>query len=317
MQTIYPTDKRGIGACVATVGFFDGVHAGHRFLIGELKSIAQSQGLKSAVVTFAVHPRKVLNSDFQPQLLNTHEEKTGQLATTGIDACIVLDFSKEMARLSAYEFIKLLMEKYKVQVLLVGHDHRFGHNRAEGFEEYRKYGLSLGMEVIQAQRFSTETMRHISSSEIRQALQQGDIGLANSLLTYAYSLEGIVVDGFKVGRKIGFPTANIALQDPQKLIPGTGVYAVMVTYRGNQFKGMLNIGTRPTLDNGNTLSIEVHIIGFEDNIYNEVIRISFLRKIRDEKKFDGMEMLIEQLKKDKAEVLREDNGIEPETGDHE
>jgi len=304
MQIIYQSEIKTLSPCVATVGFFDGLHAGHRYLIEELKGIAKEQHLQSVVVTFAVHPRKVLNSEFRPELLTTLSEKLIQLSTTGIDACIVLDFSLQMAELSAYDFLKtILKEKFNVQTLLVGHDHRFGHNRADGFPEYKKYGEELGMTVLKCTQFHTDTDKHISSSEIRNALKTGEIELANRLLTYNYSITGKVIEGFKNGRQIGFPTANIELFDHEKIIPAIGVYAVRVTWNGSQYKGMLNIGHRPTLDNGLTISIEVHILDFDTDIYNQTLEVGFIIKIRDEQKFNGIEALKEQLQKDKLYVL--------------
>ena len=304
MRIIYQSEKDTFPPCVATVGFFDGLHVGHRFLIEELKAIATSQNKKSVVVTFSTHPRKVLHSDFQPQLITTLSEKLVQLESTGIDACIILDFTIEMAKLSAYEFLKtILFEQFNVQTLLVGHDHRFGHNRTDGINEYQQYGNQLGLEVIEAKYYSTETDHHISSSTIRSALKNGNIELANRLLTYEYSFMGKVVDGFKVGHKIGFPTANIEPEDTEKLIPAIGVYAVRVRWNSQYYKGMMNIGNRPTMDNGENISIEVHIIDFDTNIYNETVEIDFIRKIRDEKKFNSVEELVEQLHKDKQSVL--------------
>lgn len=304
MRIIYQSEKDIFPPCVATVGFFDGLHVGHRFLIEELKAIATSQNKKSVVVTFSDHPRKVLHSDFQPQLITTLSEKLVQLETTGIDTCIVLDFTIEMAKLSAYEFLKtILFKQFNVQTLLVGHDHRFGHNRTDGINEYQQYGNQLGLEVIEAKYYSTETDHHISSSTIRTALRSGNIELANRLLTYEYSFMGKVVNGFKVGHKIGFPTANIEPEDPEKLIPSIGVYAVRVRWNNQYYKGMMNIGNRPTMDNGENISIEVHIIDFDTDIYNETIEIDFIRKIRDEKKFNSVEELVEQLQKDKQNVL--------------
>lgn len=303
MQIIYQTEKNNFPPCVATVGFFDGLHAGHRFLIEELKSIAKSQDKKSVVITFSTHPRKVLHSDFQPQLLTTLSEKLVQLDSTGIDICIVLDFTIEIAGLSAFDFLKsILYEQFNVQTLLVGHDHRFGHNRADGFPEYKKYGEMLGMEVILAKRFSTELDNKISSSTIRQAIQTGNINLANRLLTYRYSIRGKVIDGFKNGRKIGFPTANIQPNDSDKLIPATGVYAVRVHWNKNWYNGMMNIGIRPTMDNGTKISLEVNILDFDADIYNESLEIEFIRKIRDEIKFNSVDELIQQLQKDRQEV---------------
>lgn len=303
MQVIYQNEIENLSPCVATVGFFDGVHAGHRFLIEELKAIAHAQNKKSVVLTFSVHPRKVLNADYQPELLTTLSEKLIQLEFTGIDICVVLDFSTSMAQLPAYEFLKtVLLEQFNVHTLLVGHDHRFGHNRSDGFPEYQQYGEAMGMKVIQAQRFTTDEDKHISSSEIRNALQRGDIEHANRLLTYQYSLSGKVIDGFKVGRKIGFPTANISLENSQKLVPGLGVYAVRVLWNKIMHNGMLNIGYRPTL-NGAKVSIEVHIIDFDEDIYNQIIEVVFIRKIRDEHKFNDVKELIAQLQKDKQNVM--------------
>lgn len=286
--------------CVATVGFFDGVHLGHRFLIDELRKIAGEKRLPAVVFTFAQHPRKVLQAGFQPQLLSTLDEKLQLLDTTGIGYCVVLEFNKEMSLLSAYDFLKsVLKDNYAVDTLLVGHDHRFGRNRTDGFTQYRQYGEEIGINVVQASRLSTQQHSHISSSDIRKALSDGNIQTANEILSYPYSFEGKVIEGFKVGRKIGFPTANLRPVDSEKLIPGTGVYAVEVIRNNESMRGMMNIGYRPTLENGNHLSLEVHIFGFDENIYDETLEIRFLKKIRDEKKFNSIDELIEQLKADK------------------
>jgi len=300
MQIINQSEIKTLSPCVATVGFFDGVHAGHRFLIEELKGIAQVQNLKSLVVTFARHPRNVLNSEFQPELLTTLDEKLALLEQIGIDGCVVLNFTPEMAGLSAFEFLKtVLKEQLSVRTLLVGHDHRFGHNRTDGFPEYKKYGEALGMDVIQATRYNTDMDERISSSEIRNALKTGNLELANRLLTYEYSIRGKVVEGFRVGRTIGFPTANIELDDRDKLVPANGVYAVRVRWNSLVFKGMMNIGNRPTLDNGQNISLEVHIIGFDTDIYYQNLEIDFIQKIRNEQKFKSVDELKEQLQKDK------------------
>ena len=304
MNIIYSSDKISLPPCIATVGFFDGVHAGHRFLINELKERASAEKLKSVVITFATHPHKVLNDDFTPELLSTLSEKLLLLETTAIDYCIVLDFTKTMAALSAFDFLKLVLYgQYNVRSLLVGHDHRFGHNRLDGFPEYKKYGETLGMNVTQAKRFSTSDIQHISSSQIRLALHRGDIQTANDILTYNYSFTGKVTNGFKIGRKIGFPTANLVPENSEKLIPPFGVYAVLVHWQNQVYKGMMNIGTRPTLNNGYHTSLEVHIIDFDEDIYNQLIRIEFIQKIRDEKKFNGVDELIAQLQKDRQFVI--------------
>lgn len=288
----------------ATVGFFDGVHAGHRFLIRELKHRAAQHQLKSMVITFSIHPRKVLQTAYQPQLLTNAEEKLNLLEQTGVDEVVVLDFTPEMAKLSAQEFMQLvLIEQYNVNLLLVGHDHRFGHNRSDSFAEYEAYGRQLGMTVIRAQRYSTRDYRHISSSDIRQAIEYGQIEMANELLTYPYTFTGKVINGFKVGRKIGFPTANLSPVDHDKIIPGTGVYAVEVLWQSEHYKGMMNIGLRPTLANSKEMSMEVHIIDFNDNIYGHNIKVTVLKKIREERKFTSVDELIEQLKLDKNFVV--------------
>lgn len=268
----------------ATVGFFDGVHLGHRFLIDELKQFAADNGLKSMIITFKEHPRKVIDSSFKPQILTSNAEKLELLNTLNVDKIIELDFNKAMANMTADEFItKVLYEQFNVRFLLVGHDHRFGKDRKEGFPEYYKYGKQLGMKVAQAARFSTGDFQQVSSSSIRKALKEGKIAKANTLLSYPYSFTGLVVNGFKVGRKIGFPTANLSLVDTEKIIPGLGVYAVEIEWDKSVYKGMMNIGKRPTIDNGDNISIEVHIIDFESDIYNQKIKVRFLDKIRDEK----------------------------------
>lgn len=289
----------------ATVGFFDGVHAGHRFLIEELKSTARERNLLSKIITFSMHPRKVLHADFQPQLLTTLDEKLGLLQQTGVDEVVVLDFNREMAMLSAEDFIQQVLSKEQnVQCLLVGHDHRFGRNRADGFTEYVASGAAIGMEVVQAKRYTTDQFKHISSSEIRNALEDGNIIKATQLLNYRYGFYGYVVNGYQVGRKIGFPTANLKAVDPNKLIPGIGVYAVDVTYKNNTYRGMMNIGNRPTFDQDGNRSIEVHILDFDEDIYHQELHIRFVAKIRDERKFSSIDELINQLNIDRQQVMK-------------
>ena len=233
---------------VATIGFFDGVHLGHRFLIDEMKEIAKARNLPSAVITFPEHPRAVLHADYQPKLLNSFEEKLQQLETTGVDYCIVLDFTIELSRLSAKEFItSILAKSLHVKTLLIGYDHRFGHDRTDGFEQYVVYGTECGIEVLKASPYD-EGNTAVSSSEIRKLLQAGNVAEAAYLLTYPYQLLGHIVSGYKVGRTLGFPTANIRVDEPFKVIPGIGVYAVWVTFDGKTYMGMLNIGVRPTID---------------------------------------------------------------------
>lgn len=304
MQVVYSSSIKYFPPSIATVGFFDGVHAGHRFLIEELKNIAAEQKLNSMVITFSNHPRALLQPDFPPRFITTLEEKIKQLESTGIDSCVVLDFTQLIAQLSAYDFLKtILWEQLNVKSLLVGHDHRFGHNRTDGFPEYIQYGRTIGMRVAQASYFSDSNETRISSSTIRKSLDVGDVELAHRLLTYHYSIKGKVVGGFKVGQKIGFPTANIQVDNIEKIIPYIGVYAVKVHWNEQIYKGMMNIGNRPTLNNGSSISLEVHIFDFEQDIYDQIVEIDFVCRIRDEKKFRSIDELIEQLQKDKTNVL--------------
>ena len=288
---------------VATIGFFDGVHLGHRFLIQQVKVAAIQTGWQSSIITFPVHPRQVIQSDYQPQLLSSPEEKIELLASTEVDNCILLPFTFELSMLTAREFMQLLYDKYHVRMLVIGYDHRFGHNRAETFEDYCRYGRELGIHIMQATAYTQEQDK-VSSSAIRRALQTGDIRTATKYLGYHYFLEGTVVDGYKVGRKIGFPTANLRVDFPNKLIPSVGVYAVFVHINGQKYKGMLNIGHRPTINNGNDLSIEVHILDFKEDIYHQKIRIEFIDFLRPEMKFNSVDELIQQIQKDKEASIQ-------------
>ncbi len=292
------TIEQGI---VATIGFFDGVHVGHRFLIKELQDWGKELNMPSAVITFPEHPRQVLHSDYRPKLLDTFQEKMERLETTGIDYCIALDFTYELSLYSAADFIRLLAEEYHVKGLLIGYDHRFGHDRSDGFEQYVEYGGQVGMEVRKASLYDEENIR-VSSSEIRRLLQEGKMEMANALLTYPYQLRGRIVSGYKVGRTIGFPTANIEVDSPYKLLPKVGVYAVWVELLGKRYKGMLYIGKRPTLQNGDNLTIEVNILGFSGNAYNDEITVSFVYAVREDKTFESVEALREQLERDRQTV---------------
>ncbi len=299
-------DRNGQKECpqalAATIGFFDGVHLGHRFLIDQLKKVADERGLPSAVITFRTHPRAVLHADYQPKLLNTWEEKLAQLATTGVDYCLVLDFTLELSRFSAAEFItKILAEAFRVKALLIGYDHRFGHDRAEGFDQYVVYGKALGMDVIQALPYDNGQTK-VSSSEVRRLLAEGEVKQAAVLLSYPYSLKGKIVKGHQVGRTIGFPTANLSVEDSRKILPGNGVYAVWAVLSGKRYKGMLSIGNRPTLDDGNSQSIEVYLLDFSGDLYGKEIEVSFVSKIRDNRKFPSLLALKSQLEQDRQTV---------------
>ena len=302
MQIIDNIPDLPLEPCVATIGFFDGVHLGHRFLIEQVKELAKDKGLRSALITFPVHPRQVMKSDYRPELLTTPEEKIELLKAQGVDYCIMLDFTVELSQLSALSFMKdILQQRYNVSTLIIGYDHRFGHNRSEGFEDYVRYGQQIGMNVYRAQACMIDDL-NISSSLVRTHLLEGKIDLSTRYLAYNYSIEGVVVGGYRVGRTIGFPTANLDLRESNKLIPSDGVYAVRVEVKGCLYAGMLNIGYRPTLDNGSKKSIEVHILRFDEDIYDEKIRLYFVSRIRSEMKFSGLDELIAQLKRDAAFV---------------
>lgn len=301
MEIITDDIQIAIPPCAATIGCFDGVHRGHRYLIGQVCQEAAQRGLSSVLITFPVHPRQVMQSDYRPQLLSCLQQKTDLLQQQPADYCIMLPFTRELSMLSAYEFMRLLRDRYQVKVLVIGYDHRFGHNRSEGFEDYCRYGRELGMEIVHA-RALVEDELSISSSTIRNLLKQGEVERANHFLGYRYYLDGVVVDGYKVGRTLGFPTANLQPSCPDKLIPAEGVYAVYAYVKGRRYAGMLNIGHRPTVDNGNDLSIEAHILDFSDNIYNRYLRIEFMHFIRPEQKFGNLEALRAQLRNDRETV---------------
>ena len=284
---------------VATIGFFDGVHRGHLHLLKQVNQVAQARNLASMVVTFSQQPRHVVSHETKRfYLLTTISEKLHLLEKAGIDHCEVMEFTPALASLTAYEFMQLLHDKYQVVALVIGYDHRFGHNRSEGFEDYVRYGEELGIDVIQATEYPA-----VSSSKIRELLLLGDLFIANKCLGYHYMLEGKVVSGFHIGHTMGFPTANLQVAE-DKLIPANGVYAVWVELEGHQFQGMLNIGTRPTIANGDERSIEVHIFDFHEDIYNKVLRLSLVKRTRGEVKFASKEQLILQLQQDTVEIKK-------------
>jgi riboflavin kinase/FMN adenylyltransferase len=288
---------------VATIGFFDGVHIGHHFLIDQVKESAAKRGLPSAVITFPVHPRKVLQKDYQPALLCGYDEKIERLATTDIDYCVTLDFSAEISRMPAFDFMKnILKEKLNVDTLLIGYDHRFGHNREDGFSDYKKYGEELGIDVIEAK--ALPGFDHVSSSRIRKLLAEGLVRKAAKLLSYNYTISGKIIEGFKVGRTIGFPTANIQVWETYKVIPAFGVYAVYVYVYGNRYDGMLYIGKRPTLQNGDNISIEVNIFDFNGDLYNKNLIAEFLEFIRPDEKFTDLETLKSRIRSDKDIIIK-------------
>ena len=299
-------EEKDLSPAVATIGFFDGVHGGHRFLIRQVREAAALRGLASAVITFPEHPRAVMHPDFHPELLSTCNEKLELLAQTGIDRCVLLDFTPELAALSARQFMEMLHGQYAIRALVIGYDHRFGHGRSEGFDDYVRYGNELGMEVLPAEAYhlpASDCPLPVCSSSVRRLLREGDVASAARYLGYPYFLNGIVVGGFRMGRRIGYPTANLQVNDECKVIPARGVYAVRVEVDGCIYGGMLNIGCRPTFDNGANATIEAHLFDFKSDIYNHSLRLFFVQRIRSERKFDSVEELVTQLHQD-AEIAR-------------
>ena len=287
---------------VATIGCFDGVHRGHQHLIKQVCCQAQTKQLKSLLITFDQHPQKILGCQTAPKLLSSPSEKTSLLEQTGIDDCCCLTFTPALARLSAYEFMKtILKEKLNVRQLIIGFNHHFGRSAGETADDYRQMGKALGIEVSIADEYRYNG-KPVSSSTIRKALCEGQLQKANDLLGHHYTLSGTVVEGRKVGRTLGFPTANIRPEVTDKLLPRNGSYAVTVTVEQETYAGMLYIGERPTFDDPNGRIAEVNILHFNKDIYHQNIRMSFIARLRDEQRFDRLEDLKEQLRKEQQTV---------------
>ncbi|MCD8297969.1 MAG: bifunctional riboflavin kinase/FAD synthetase [Prevotella sp.] len=306
MRTIFTDNGYNQAApCVATIGFFDGVHSGHKYLIKNVLDCAADAGMQSMVISFERHPQYVICDDYRPKLLTTNEEKSRLLSLTGIDNCVLLHFDRDMAMLSAREFMQtVLRDKLNVKKLIIGYNNHFGHDRKEGFREYAAYGRELGIEVLLSDAFNIEGNK-VSSSIIRSFLADGNVEDARRCLSYPYFIHGTVVQGVHEGRKMGFPTANMCVNDELKLIPKNGAYAVKAMIGGSPkvWDAMMNIGTRPTFGD-NTVSLETHIFGFDGNIYGKRINIRFMNRLRDEQKFSSVNELAAQLRLDMLEVKR-------------
>lgn len=280
-----------------TIGFFDGVHQGHRYLLQQLEELAAANGLSAAAVTFDRHPRTVVQPNFVPSLLTTQEEKLDLLSKAFSGKIIVLPFTQELSEMTAKEFMQnILRDKLNAELLLMGYNHRFGHGGGNP-EEYVTWGHETGIKVCLAKALAGEK---VSSSRIRNLISLGDVKKANNLLGYPYFLTGEVTEGKQIGRQIGFPTANLTLPE-QKLMPACGVYAVWVTMPDHSRRGgMLCIGHRPTVEQNGEISVEVHIFDFNGNLYGTSISIDFIEKLRDERHFNSLEELQKQLILDAA-----------------
>lgn len=305
MKLHYSLDNFNARKPVVTIGTFDGLHKGHQLVVNQLKELAKTRGGESVIFTFYPHPRVVTSpNESNLRLLTTKEEKIKLFEKMGVDHLIIYPFDKAFSELNYSDFVKtILHEKMGTKCLVVGYDHRFGKNREGGYEYLKKCAEKYNFDVVRTNALSLEADK-VSSTKIRAALESGNIKKANRYLGYSFTLEGTVVNGKQLGRKLGFPTANIEASDKNKIIPGYGVYAVRVEIGGETFKGMLNIGMRPTFNNNaDNRSIEVNIFDFADDIYGKEVSLYFVDKIRNEQKFAGIESLVEQLKNDKLSAL--------------
>ncbi|MCT4589202.1 MAG: bifunctional riboflavin kinase/FAD synthetase [Carboxylicivirga sp.] len=289
---------------VITIGMFDGVHSGHRVLLKRLTDKAKEAGGESVVITFWPHPRMVLKQDEDKlRFLTSPEERTKLFGQLGIDHLVLIPFSLELSNLTAQEFIKqILIDKLKIHHLMVGYNHRFGKGRQHSFEEYQSFAKEYNFTISLVEAVLTDGMQ-TSSTDIRNYLLNGNMKAANRILGYQYMVSGRVVGGQQLGRRIGYPTANIEVEEPHKLIPPDGVYAVKIRVEGKLYGGMLNIGYRPTVNhNVDHRSLEVHIFDFKRDIYSEEVEIEFIQRVRDEQKFSNVEELKAQLKKDEESI---------------
>lgn len=288
---------------VVTSGTFDGVHRGHQTILARLVEVAQLSNGQSVLITYWPHPRTVVTNDSQDlKLLSTLDEKVELLDQAGIDHLVIIPFTRSFSQLTSEEYIRqILIDKIGTKKLVIGYDHRFGRDREGGFDYIRAHQSEYGFEVEEIPRQDVEAVG-VSSSKIRTALTDGNIHTANLFLGRPYSLAGTIVKGRQLGRTIGFPTANLQVDDPVKLIPANGVYAVDVFYAGQTLGGMLNIGFRPTVDSatvaGTHQTIETYIFDFEKDIYGEHLTLKFREFLRPEQKFEGLPALVAQLKRD-------------------
>ena len=302
MEIITDINSQAAVDTVATIGSFDGVHRGHAAMIAEARSLAVERSLPLTVITFTTHPRLLFKPSQQPFLLSSLEDKLSLLRHCGVDRCILLPFDRAMAALSAREFMfDILRDKLSVKLLAVGYDHRFGSpQRGEGMQQYIEYGRSAGIEVRPMNPYLPDGV-NISSSAVRRLLDAGEVTAAADILGRNYSICGKVVHGAALGRSIGFPTANIVLNEPMQLLPLDGVYECAVMLSGAEYRGVMNIGHKPTVG-GDERTIEVFILNFNGDIYNSNVRVEFLRRIRAERRFASLDELRRQIEKDVASI---------------
>ena len=283
---------------IVTIGTFDGVHIGHQKIIEKLIQETKNADCESLILTFFPHPRMVLHETSSIKLLNTINEKSSLLEKMGLDNLVIHPFDKEFSNLSAEEFVKtILVDAFNIQKIIIGYDHRFGKNRAANIEDLIQFGAKYGFEVEQISAQEIDSVS-VSSTKIRDAIANGTMAVANEYLGYDYLLSGKIIQGKQLGRTIGFPTANIKIEENYKLIPKNGVYVVKSHLQGKTVFGIMNIGLNPTV-NGEDLSIEVHFLDFNADLYNTQISVSVIARIRDEEKFTSIDLLKAQIQKDK------------------
>lgn len=290
---------------VLTTGTFDGVHLGHKKILRQLNLAADQLGGESVLFTFHPHPRMVLFPDAHNlKLLNTFEEKVARLEKAGLQHLIVFPFSMEFSRMSATEFVRdILVNQLKIKKLIIGYDHHFGRNREGSAENLKELAPIYHFEYEEIPVQVLDDV-NISSTKIRRSIEQGDVKPALRFLGYAYPMQGKVIRGEQIGRTIGFPTANLVVDDSLKLIPGNGVYVIKAELNGENYEGMLNIGTKPTIKDSKEITQEVHLFDFKGgDFYGENLKIEFLDRIRDEKKFASVEELKQQLEQDRVKAL--------------
>jgi riboflavin kinase/FMN adenylyltransferase len=296
---------QGVQRPVLTTGTFDGVHLGHRTILRRLKELAQREQGESVLFTFHPHPRMVLfPNDNDLKLLSTQREKIEQLEQAGVDHLLIIPFSRTFSRMKALEYVRdVLVGALNVHAVVIGYDHRFGRNREGDLQVLKQLGEAYDFLVEEIPAQEIDHVK-VSSTKIRAALQAGDVHLANDLLGYPYAFSGVVVKGDQRGRTIGFPTANVALVDPMKLVPGNGVYAVEVEVRGERFKGMMNIGVRPTVEERTEPVIEVHLFDVDRDLYGEPMTVTLRHRLRNEMRFNGIDALKQQLEHDRTEARK-------------
>jgi riboflavin kinase/FMN adenylyltransferase len=295
-------DFEPLNNAVVTIGTFDGVHTGHRKIIADLRTLADETGGETVLLTFFPHPRMILHpEDESIKMINTIDEKAGMLEELGIDHLIITPFSRDFSNQTAEEYIRdVLVGKIGTKKIVIGYDHRFGKNRLGGLDDLLRLAPVYGFDVVEIPEQDIYEVA-ISSTRIREALLNGAIELANTFLSYPFFITGKVIRGEQLGRQIGYPTANIVIEEKYKLIPLDGIFAVRVKVGGDTYKGMAYIGSRPTV-NGATRNIEVNIFGFNGDIYDQSIRMEFYNFVRDDQKFDSLDELKEQIRKDKLDV---------------